>query len=107
MGGLAPSALRNQIDSGQLDPVYLVRGTDEYEKDEIVETFESAVEEELRPFNVDRFDGMDAAKVSVGDLLGALKTLPMMAPKRLVIVQRAEVLLKHHFLRPIKRRNSI
>ena len=94
MGGLAPSALRKQIDSGQLDPVYLVRGTDEYEKDEIVETFESAVEEELRPFNVDRFDGMDAAKVSVGDLLGALKTLPMMAPKRLVIVQRAEVLLK-------------
>ena len=94
MGGLAPSALRNQIDSGQLDPVYLVRGTDEYEKDEIVETFESAVEEELRPFNVDRFDGMDAAKVSVGDLLGALKTLPMMAPKRLVVVRRAEVLLK-------------
>ena len=65
MGGLAPSALRKHIDSGQLDPVYLVRGTDEYEKDEIVETFESVVEEELRPFNVDRFDGMDAASKPV------------------------------------------
>ena len=97
MGTLAPSALRKHINSGQLDPVYLVLGADEYEKDEIVDAFESVVEEELRPFNVDRFDGLDAgsqsSKLSLGDVLGALQTLPMMAPKRVVIAQRAELLL--------------
>ncbi len=97
MGALAPSALRRHIDSGQLAPVYLVLGSDEHEKDEIADTFESVVEEELRPFNVDRFNGLDAAsqssKVSLGDVLGALQTLPMMSPKRVVIAQRAELLL--------------
>lgn len=98
MGTLVPSALRKHINSGQLDPVYLVLGADEYEKDEIVDTFESVVEEELRPFNVDRFDGLDAgsqsSKLSLGGVLGALQTLPMMAPKRVVIAQRAELLLQ-------------
>ena len=60
MGTLTPSALRQQIHSGQLESVYLVLGADEHEKDEISDTFESAVEEDLRPFNVDRFDGLDA-----------------------------------------------
>ncbi len=98
MGTLAPSALAKHINSGQLDPVYLVLGADEYEKDEIAGIFESAVEEELRPFNIDRFDGLDAggqsSKVSLGDVLGALKTLPMMTSKRIVIAHRAELLLQ-------------
>ena len=98
MGTLTPSALRQQIHSGQLESVYLVLGADEHEKDEISDTFESAVEEDLRPFNVDRFDGLDAefqsSKLSLGDVLGALQTLPMMAPKRVVIARRAELLLQ-------------
>jgi len=95
---LVPSALLKQLKSGQLDPVYLILGADEHEKDEIVDAFEAVIEEELRPFNVHRFDGLEAgtqsSKVSLGDVLGALKTLPMIIPKRLVIVQRAEVLLQ-------------
>lgn len=98
MDALAPSALRKHIDSGKLDPVYLVLGTDEYEKDEIVETFESVVEEELRPFNVERFDGLDAVsqspKLSLGNVLDGLQMLPMITSKRVVIVQRAELLLQ-------------
>ena len=64
MGALAPSTLRKHIDRGELDPVYLVLGADEHEKDEIVDIFESIVEEELRPFNVERLDGLDAVSQS-------------------------------------------
>jgi len=98
VGALVPSALLKQLKSGQLDPVYLILGADEYEKDEIVDAFEAVVEEDLRPFNVDRFDGMDAGsksgKVSLGDVLGALQALPMMTARRIIIVKRAELLLR-------------
>ncbi len=98
MGELAPSVLLKQLKSGQFDPVYLILGADEYEKDEIVDAFEAVVEEELRPFNVDRFDGMDAgsksAKVSLGDVLGALQSLPMMTARRIIVVKRADLLLR-------------
>ena len=91
MAKLTPSALRQQITTGQLDPVYLVLGADEHEKGELADEFEEAVEEELRPFNVGRFYG---GEVTLGDVLDAAQTLPMMAPRRMVITLRAERLLQ-------------
>ena len=48
-------------------------------------------EPDLRPFNIERFDG---GTVTLGDVLEAAQTLPMMAPRRIVIALRAERLLQ-------------
>ena len=91
MGALTPAALRKQITAGQLDPVYLVLGADEYEKGELANEFEEAIEEELRPFDVERFHG---GEVALSAVLDAVQTLPMMAPRRIVITLRAERFLQ-------------
>lgn len=91
MGGLSPAALRKQIAAGQLDPVYLILGADDYVKNELADEFEAVVEPDLRPFNIERFDG---GTVTLGDVLEAAQTLPMMAPCRIVIALRAERLLQ-------------
>ena len=91
MGTLTPAALRKQITSGSLDPVYLVLGDDEHEIAEVANEFEEIVDEDLRAFNVERFHGSD---VGLGVVLDAARTLPMMAPRRIVITLRAEHLLQ-------------
>jgi len=91
VGLLSPAALRKQIATGQLDPIYLIFGADDFMKNELIDEFEAVVEPELRPFNVERFDG---GAVTLGDVLEAAQTLPMMAPCRIVIALRAERLLQ-------------
>ena len=87
MPRLTPAALRKQITTAELDPVYLVLGDDEHEKAELAAEFAEAVDEGLRAFNVERFYGGES---SLGSLLDAARTLPMMAPRRLVVLLRAE-----------------
>ena len=82
-----PATVQKQIASGKLDAVYLVFGDDEHEKAELAAEFEQAVEEGLRAFNVDRFYGGES---SLGAILDAARTLPMMAPRRIIIALRAE-----------------
>ena len=91
MGSAAPEAVRAQIASGQLDPVYLILGEDEQWKLALAAEFEQAVEEGLRAFNVARFHGGEAA---LGEVLDAARTLPLMAPRRIVVVSHAERLLQ-------------
>ena len=86
-----PSAIQRQIASGTLDPVYLLLGDDEYEKRELATEFEEAIGAELRAFNVERFHGGES---SLGDVLAAAQTLPMMAPRRLIVVLSAERVLE-------------
>ena len=86
-----PASVHRQIASGSLDSVYLVLGDDEHEKAELASEFEGAVDEGLRAFNVERFRGGDS---SVGTILDAARTLPMMVPRRLVIVLRADRVLE-------------
>ena len=87
MSTCTPATVQKQIASGTLDAVYLVLGDDEHEKAELAAEFEQAVEEGLRVFNVDRFYGGES---SVGSILDAARTLPMMAPRRIIITLRAE-----------------
>lgn len=91
MGSAAPEAVRAQIASGQLDPVYLILGDDEQWKLALAAEFEQAVDEGLRAFNVARFHGGEAA---LGEVLDAARTVPLMAPRRIVIVSHAERLLQ-------------
>ena len=87
MGTCTPATVQKQIASGKLDAVYLVLGDDEHEKAELAAEFEQSVEEGLRAFNVDRFYGGES---SLGAILDAARTLPMMAPRRIIITLRAE-----------------
>jgi len=84
------SAVRRQIASGDTASLYLLAGEDDLEKSAVAGEFAEIVEEGLRPFNVDRFYGGDA---KVDTLIEAARTLPMMAPRRIVIVLEAEKLL--------------
>jgi DNA polymerase-3 subunit delta len=90
-----PAAVRTQIKAGQTDPLYLVLGDDSSEKSALAGEFAELVDEGLRAFNVERIYGDDSKPddVKIGELLDAARTLPMMAPRRVVIVLRAERLL--------------
>ena len=87
MGTLTSETIQSQIASGTLDSIYLILGDDDYQKAEVAGEFEQAVDEGLRVFNVDRFHGGES---SLGVILDAARTLPMMVPRRLVIVLHAE-----------------
>ena len=98
MPTLTISAVRQQIASGEVDPIYLLQGEDDVEKSALAAEFADLVEEGLRAFNVDRIHAGDwttGDKLAdgVGSLAAAVRTLPMMAPRRVVVVLRAETLL--------------
>jgi DNA polymerase-3 subunit delta len=86
---LAPSALRKQISSGATAPLYALIGGDEMEKSALAAEFADMVDEGLRAFNVERMYG---GEMKVSDLVDAANTLPMMVPRRVVIVLEAEKL---------------
>ncbi len=90
MPPLTPAALRTQIASGNTAPLYMLVGEDEVEKSAVAGEFMEMVEEGLRAFNVDRLYGGD---MSVDDLADRAATLPMMVPRRVVIIHEAEKLL--------------
>ena len=85
-----PAAVRKQIKAGQTDPLYLLIGDDEEEKSNLAAEFQDAIEVDLRPFNVQRVYGDDT---TIGAVLDAARTLPMLSPRRMVVVLRAEHLL--------------
>ena len=87
---LSPAALRRQIASGDTAPLYVLLGDDDAEASSVAAEFAEMVDEGLRAFNVDRLYGGDT---KADDLLDAANTLPMMAPRRIVILLEAEKLL--------------
>lgn len=88
-----PKEVHSEIMSGTLEPIYLILGDDEHETTELANEFEQVVDESLRPFNVERFDGADTS-LTVGTVLNASQILPMMSSRRVVVVVRAEMLLE-------------
>ena len=98
MAAVTAATVRKQIQSGTADPIYLLQGEDEVEKSGLAHEFEGLVEEGLRAFNVER---IHAGEVTSGDklastvsaLVSAVRTLPMMAPRRVVIALQAQALL--------------
>ena len=88
---LTPQAFRAQIASGATDPVYVIVGDDEHEKSALALALGEMVEEDLRAFNVERMYAVDTAVTPIV-VAEAARTLPMMAPRRVVIVLQAEKL---------------
>lgn len=93
MPSLTPPALRKQIAAGTLDPVYLLVGDDDVEMTHLANELGGVVEEELRAFNLERlYAGEKTAKPDA--IVQAARTLPMMGERRVVLVLRAEKILK-------------
>lgn len=84
------SDIRKQLASGRVAPVYLILGADEARKLSLAAEIVELVEEDLRPFNVDRLYGGETTAAAIVD---ATRTLPMMAPRRVVLVLHADRLL--------------
>jgi len=92
------AAVRKQIQAGTADPIYLLQGEDEVEKAGLAHEFEELVEDGLRAFNVERIHSGEITNgeklsAAVASLVTAVRTLPMMAPRRVVIVLQAQGLL--------------
>lgn len=90
MPALSPTILRTQLASQQTDPLYVLIGADELEKAAVAGEFAEMVDEDLRTFNVERLYG---GETRVDAVIDAARTLPMMAPRRVIVIAEAEKLL--------------
>jgi DNA polymerase III subunit delta len=93
-----PGAVRKQITAGNTDPLYLLLGEDDVEKLALASEFAEIVDEGLRAFNVERIHAGDMTSGDrladgVAALVSAVRTMPMMVPRRVVMVTQAERLL--------------
>jgi DNA polymerase-3 subunit delta len=87
---VSAATVRQQLAAGNLASLYVLVGADEIEKSDLASAFAETVDEGLRAFNVDRLHG---AETPVDELIDCARTLPAMAPRRVVIVLEAEKLL--------------
>lgn len=90
MPALTIAILRKQLAAQETDPLYMLVGADDLEKSAVASDFAEMVEEDLRPFNVERIYG---GETRVDALIDAASTLPMMATRRVIVVAEAEKLL--------------
>jgi DNA polymerase-3 subunit delta len=88
---LTPQALRAQIASAATGPVYAIVGDDDHEKASLALALGEMIEEDLRAFNVERLYSVDAAVTPIA-VAEAARTLPMIAPRRVIVVLQAEKL---------------
>jgi DNA polymerase III delta subunit len=95
---MKPAEVRAQIASGKTGPLYLLVGDDPQSRHDLALEFGGLVEEGLHAFNVESFYANEAGSAGARDqmiagILGTARTLPMMAPRRVVLVHDAERLL--------------
>lgn len=93
MPTLTPETVRQQVASGRLHPIYLVVGDDEQLVSATVDALLDSIEEDLRAFNYERLYATDKG-VLPANAVEAARVRPMMSPRRLVVVLRAETWLK-------------
>ena len=93
MPGGTPQTVRQQIKQGKPQPIYLIVGDDEAEMSRLTAELSTLVEDELRAFNLERiYAGEKGA--SPASIVESSRTLPMMGDRRVVVVLRAERMLK-------------
>jgi DNA polymerase III subunit delta len=89
----SPQTVRKQLAQGKADPVYLIVGDDEAEMSRLSADVSALVEDELRAFNLERMYATDRS-VTPAAIVESARTFPMMGDRRVVIVLRAERILK-------------
>jgi DNA polymerase III subunit delta len=93
MPAASPADVRRAITQRRPEPIYLIVGDDDAEMSKLAGEFAGLVEDELRPFNVERMYATDRG-VTAATIAETARMLPMMATHRIVVVLRAERLLK-------------
>ena len=93
MPAATPATVRGQVKQGALAPIYLIVGDDEAEMARLTADISAVVEDELRAFNVERLYATDKS-VSARSIAESARMLPMMSERRVVVVLRAERILK-------------
>ena len=93
MPGATPQAVRKQVKQGKPDPIYLIVGDDEAEMSRLAAELSTLVEDELRAFNLERMYAGEKG-VSPASIVESARTLPMMGDRRVIVVLRAERMLK-------------
>jgi DNA polymerase III delta subunit len=96
----SPAAVRAAIAKRTLDSLYLILGDDEAEMARLAADIAGVVDDELRAFNVERMYAGEKGASAAG-IVEAARQLPMMGDRRVVVVVRAERILKP------KRRNKL
>jgi DNA polymerase-3 subunit delta len=85
-----PGTLEQELARGRLSPAYLVLGPEEYLAQQAVETLRRhIVKPDLAAFNESEYD---ASGSPMADVLSAARTLPMMSPRRVVVVKELQSL---------------
>lgn len=95
---MKPSDVRAQIRAGETGPLYLLEGDDPQSCHDLALEFAALVDEGLQAFNVESFRANEASTAAARDqmmaaIVAAARTLPMMAPRRVLVVHEAERLL--------------
>ena len=95
---LTPADVRKQIKSGTTAPLYLLEGDDLQSRHDLALEFAGVVEEGLHAFNVESLYANEASNAAgrdalIGAILSTARTLPMMSPRRVIIIHEAETLL--------------
>ena len=93
---LTPQSFEQQIAGDHLEPVYLLAGPDEELKAALVSRLVDTIEPDVRPFNVDKIfpaDHREEVRRQFWDVMELARTLPMMAPRRLIVIAQAEKLM--------------
>jgi len=93
MPSATPRDVRAAIAERTLDPLYLILGDDEAEMARLATDIAGVVEDELRAFNMERIYAGEKGATAAA-IVEAARQLPMMGDCRVVIVLRAERLLK-------------
>src|SRR4051812_43817476 len=93
MPQLSPADVRAGLATRTPAPVYLILGDDEAEMSNLAADVMSLVEDELRAFNVERLYAGEKGTSPVS-IVEAARMLPMLGDRRVVVVLRAEKLLK-------------
>lgn len=90
--------IRKQIKAGKTGPLYLLEGDDLQSRHDLGLEFANIVDEGLQAFNVQSFYANEATNAGgreqlITALLSNARTLPMMAPRRVIVVHEADRLL--------------
>ena len=93
MAAATPGSVRKQIAARTPDPVYLIVGDDEAEMSRLASDLSALIEDELRAFNLERLYASEKA-VTPTAIVQAARTIPMLGDRRMVLVLRAERILK-------------
>ncbi len=85
MAATSFKSLRTALETGGFDPVYVFHGADDHLKEEWLRlVLAQATDASTRDFNCDVLRG---AEVEVSALSSALEALPMLAPRRVVVLR--------------------